>query len=93
MLQTKFMLTLVSLQANMDSMFRSNRVKELLEEQGRTRKWLARACGLEPLSLNHILAGRRQPGLPVLKLMAIAFNISERELTEKPSVEVNSTGA
>jgi transcriptional regulator with XRE-family HTH domain len=55
-------------------------LKKLLDEQGRTRKWLARECGIELGSLNHILAGRRQPGLPVLKLMARALGVSEGSL-------------
>lgn len=69
-------------------MLKVDRVKQLLDEHGRTRKWLARECGLEVDSLKPILTGRRQPGLPVLKLMALAFNVSLNELIEKEAEEL-----
>ncbi len=69
-------------------------LKQLLEEQGRTRKWFAREIGIELSSLNHILNGRRKPGLPVLKLMALTLDVSEKFLTEdEGTVEVKATGS
>lgn len=47
---------------------------ERIEQEGRTRKWLADQCEIEVESLNHILSGTRKPGRPVLKLMAHALN-------------------
>jgi transcriptional regulator with XRE-family HTH domain len=52
---------------------------KLLEEQGRTRKWLAAQCGIHIKSLHRILSGH-PPSLPVLKLMAIALEIDEEYL-------------
>lgn len=64
-----------------DFMWNSGKARELLEQRGRTRKWLARECGVDVRSLNNMLLGRK-PGLPVIKLMAQALECEEGELLE-----------
>ncbi len=63
-------------------MWKCNAAVQLLEEQGRTRKWLAKQCEIEVESLNHLLAGRRSPSRPVLKLLAQALNTSVDHLLD-----------
>lgn len=60
-------------------MWMAERAKELLNKEGRTRKWLASQCGIDVNSLKSILAGRK-PSRPVIKLMAQALNCSESDL-------------
>lgn len=57
-------------------------VRQKIEEQGRTRKWLAEYCGIKVPSFNHILSGRTQPGMPVLKLLAQALGCDPDDLTK-----------
>jgi transcriptional regulator with XRE-family HTH domain len=56
------------------------RARALMEREGRTPKWLAARCGIEPISLKHILAGRREPGRPVLILIAQNLNTTIEDL-------------
>lgn len=60
--------------------FKREKVKELLESEGRRTSWLANQCGINRVTLNHYLSGRTNPSLPVLKLMAIALDCDEGEL-------------
>lgn len=56
-----------------------SRAKELVEQKGYTRKWLASQCGLSVSAINGILRGRK-PGLPVVKLLALALNTTVEDL-------------
>lgn len=58
------------------------RVRQLMAEQGRTRKWVADQCGITPATLTHILTGRR-PGLPVQKLLASALGVTVEDLVQR----------
>lgn len=60
--------------------WRLDRALELLEKEGRTKKWLAGYCGINLLSLNHYLSGRRVPARPIIKLIAQALNTTEEYL-------------
>lgn len=60
-------------------------VKQVLEEQGRTRRWLARECGIAYDSLIKLLNGYNNPSTPVVKLMAIRLGVSETALIESPT--------
>lgn len=71
----------------MSVMFDGALVKKLLEEQGRTRRWFARECGIQYNSLTQVLNGYVQPGLPLLKLMAIRLNVDESMLMTKTHYE------
>jgi transcriptional regulator with XRE-family HTH domain len=54
-----------------------NRALELLEREGRTKKWLAEYCRINLQSLNHYLSGRRIPPRPIVRLIAQALNSTE----------------
>jgi len=60
--------------------WKHERARALLEEQGRTRKWLANECEINVNSLSRILEGRA-PGRPVQKLMALALGCSMEYLS------------
>lgn len=65
---------------------------QMIEEQGRTKRWIARYCGLSLESLNHYLTGRRNPRLPILKLLAQALNVQESSLIIEDQEEARRTG-
>ena len=56
------------------------RAKKLIELRGRTRRWVARQCGVEPKTFNHYLAGKRNPSMPVLMLMAQVLETTVQDL-------------
>lgn len=60
-------------------MWNNELARKRLEEEGRTTKWLAEQIGLDVKSLRNVLRGRK-PGLPVIKLMARALEVSEQDL-------------
>lgn len=66
-------------------MFSRELVLSVMEEQGRTRKWLAQKCGIALNSLDQYLseAAARVPSLPVRKLMAIALECPELDPDHK----------
>jgi transcriptional regulator with XRE-family HTH domain len=57
----------------------AEKVRQVLTERGHTRKWLASQCGIDVGTLHHILNGR-QPGRPVIKLLALALGVPEESL-------------
>lgn len=60
-------------------MWNAEALKEQLDRQGRTRKWLAQQCGITLGSLQQVFMGRK-PSRPVLKLMAIHLKCNEVEI-------------
>jgi transcriptional regulator with XRE-family HTH domain len=73
------------------------RALQLIEEQGRTKRWIANFCGINLDSLNHYLAGRRNPPRSIVKLIAFALNTTEAFLMGEDvkileSEEVRFTG-
>lgn len=56
------------------------RTRELIEINGRTRRWLAEKCGISLNYLNLILVGERSPRRPIVKLLAQALDVSEDDL-------------
>lgn len=69
-------------------MWKALKAKELLDVQGRTRRWLAEQCGIELQSLNHLLNGQRNPSRPVLLLMAQALETTVEELEASSKTRV-----
>ena len=61
-------------------MFIKETARRLKKEQGRETKWLADRCGVGPESMRFYLTGTRNPSLSVVKLMAIALGVDEKEL-------------
>lgn len=64
-----------------------DRALELIERKGCTKRWLAKQCGIEVESLNHILKGRREPGKPVLLLMAHHLDTTQEYLNGEEELD------
>lgn len=75
-----FSLTLYDFKVTNFFMWNWSRTVERMKKEGRTRAWLADQCGVTLNSLQAMLSGRRRPGRPVIKLMAIALRTTEEEL-------------
>lgn len=56
------------------------RVRELIELEGRTQKWVAKQCGITDKYLSQILTGSRDPSLPVIKMLASVLKTDEGTL-------------
>lgn len=68
---------------------------QLIEQEGRTKRWLSSYVGINLESLNHYLTGRRNPSRPVVKLIAQALNTEETILlgeNQSSSQEETLTG-
>lgn len=59
-------------------------IQNELNNQGRTRKWLARELGISPGSLSMYLCGARAPAFPLGKLMSIILNVPLADLNLSP---------
>lgn len=64
-------------------MWNPERAKQLIDDRGRTRKWVANQCGITVETLSHHLSGRRNPSLPVLMHMARALECDVSELDDE----------
>lgn len=57
-----------------------NRIKEVLEEQGRSQTWLATQINRTPNAMNAICQNRTQPSLKLLYKIAGILEVDPREL-------------
>ena len=57
-----------------------NRIKEVLEDQGRTQRWLAHKLGKSYNIVNSYVQNRQQPRLEVLMKIANLLDIDVKEL-------------
>ena len=57
-----------------------NRIKEVLEERGIKRTWLAERLGKSFCIVNSYVCNRRQPSLEVLFEIAKILNVDPKEL-------------
>ena len=57
-----------------------NRIKEVLEEQGRSQKWLSQKLGKSYNMVNSYVQNRNQPRLEILYDIARILDISVKEL-------------
>lgn len=57
-----------------------NRIKEVLEEQGRSQKWLASQIGKSYNMVNAYVQNRQQPRLEILMSIADILDIDVKEL-------------
>ncbi len=53
-----------------------NIIKEVLQEQGRSQRWLAKKCGVHYTTLNGYLSNKQQPPADVLYKIAVALGCS-----------------
>ncbi len=66
-----------------DAKFSPDRARKAIEQSGRTREWIAGACGIDTSYLSQLLCGRRNPGKPLQILLARVLEVDERELLEQ----------
>jgi len=64
-------------------MWKPERARQLLDREGRTRKWIAPRCGLTVDSLSQCLGGHRSPGKAALILMAQLLRCDPNELDDE----------
>ena len=57
-----------------------NRIKEVLEEQGRSQKWLAAQIGKSYNMVNAYVQNRQQPRLEILFEIAKVLGIDPKQL-------------
>lgn len=57
-----------------------NRIKEVLEDQGRSQKWLAEKLGKSYNMVNAYVQNRQQPRLEILMSIAEILDIDVKEL-------------
>jgi putative transcriptional regulator len=57
-----------------------NRVKEVLEEQGRSQKWLAAQIGKSYNMVNAYVQNRQQPRLEILFEIAKVLGVDPKQL-------------
>ena len=60
-----------------------NRIKEVLEEQGRSQKWLAAQIGKSYNMVNAYVQNRQQPRLEVLYEIARILNVNPKDLLKE----------
>ncbi|KGL61240.1 helix-turn-helix transcriptional regulator [Polaribacter sp. Hel1_33_49] len=59
-----------------------NRIKEVLEEQGRTQKWLATKIGKSYNMVNAYVQNRQQPRLEILFEIGKILGVDPKELIQ-----------
>lgn len=69
-----------SLSCGLSNQIRMNRIKEVLEEQGRSQKWLATQIGKSYNMVNAYVQNRQQPRLETLTDIAKILDIDIKEL-------------
>ena len=57
-----------------------NRIKEVLQEQGRTQTWLAEKIGKSYVVVTNYCNNNTQPSVPVLRQIAGVLDVDVREL-------------
>ena len=57
-----------------------NRIKEILEEQGRSQKWLGIQLGKSYNMINAYIQNRQQPRLEVLNDLAKVLDVDVKDL-------------
>ena len=60
-----------------------NRIKEVLEEQGRSQKWLASKIGKSYNMVNAYVQNRQQPRLEVLYEIARILAVNPKDLLKE----------
>ena len=62
-----------------------NRIKEVLEEQGRSQAWLAGKMGVSRNAINAMCNNRSQPSLKKLNKIAVLLDVDVCELLVRAS--------
>lgn len=64
------------------------RIYELLQKQGRTQRWLAEMCGLNPVSLNNII-NKGRTSLETLEKIALVLDVQIGDLFADRKLKYN----
>ena len=64
-------------------MTKINRIKEVLEEKGKTGVWLSQTLGKDPATVSRWCNNHIQPPLATLDKVAKLLDINRQELLEK----------
>lgn len=65
--------------------FKYERAKQLIDEKGLKRRWVADQIGLVHSSLNQYLIGKRRPGPKRVEKLAALLGVSLDELLVEPN--------
>lgn len=68
-----------------------NRIKEVLEEQGRTQTWLAKKLNITFRQVNSYCSNASQPSIPVLYDISVFLQTPVSELLRKTTDELLKT--
>lgn len=60
-----------------------NKIKEILESQGRTQTWLAKQIDKSYVVVTNYCNNNKQPSIPLLYQIAEVLDIDVRELLQK----------
>ena len=60
-----------------------NRIKDILESQGRTQTWLAKQLDKSYVVVTNYCNNNKQPSIPLLYKIAEILDVDVRELLEK----------
>jgi putative transcriptional regulator len=60
-----------------------NRIKDILELQGRTQTWLAKQIDKSYVVVTNYCNNNKQPSIPLLYKIAEILNVEVRELLDK----------
>ena len=67
----------------MESDKKLNRIKEVLNAQGRKQSWLADQLGMSYVAVTRYCNNRQQPTIPLLVDIARVLDVDVRELLER----------
>jgi len=68
-----------------------NRIKEFLEKQGRSQKWLSEQIGKSYPVVTNYCNNKNQPTIPVLIIIAKILDVDVRELLESTKEKLQRT--
>lgn len=56
------------------------RIREVLEEKGKTNNWLADKLGVDPVTISRYVNSHRQPSMETLQAIAKALGVKVKDL-------------
>lgn len=56
------------------------RIREVLEEKGKTNTWLAEKLGVDPVTVSRYINSHRQPSMETLRAIAKALGVKVKDL-------------
>jgi len=75
----------------MTERYRTTALKDVIESQGRTKRWVASQAGFSESMLGHVIAGRKTIGREQAERISTAIGVPFFVLFESTSVEIPAT--